>query len=150
MAVDAKGNIYVTGWATKSTTKKDILVAGLPTDGNTHTSKIFNGSNENDQGWALVLDSNRIYLTGFTYEVWQKSSLLSGHFGGFVMSLDKKTFSVKHTEFFGAPVFSLFFDSSFMYIAGTSGLNGLNHLGLPDRPHSGGNDGYVAKFKKGP
>ncbi|KPK99364.1 MAG: hypothetical protein AMJ91_08120, partial [candidate division Zixibacteria bacterium SM23_73_3] len=66
MAVDASGNVYVTGWSVGTGTDMDYATIKYYPDGDTAWVRRYNGpANGSDQAWALALDgSNNVYVVG--------------------------------------------------------------------------------------
>lgn len=68
IAVDHKGNVYVTGWSTGNGTGNDFTTIKYDDDGDTKWVKRYNGpGNENDQAIAIAVDDNgNVYVTGWS------------------------------------------------------------------------------------
>lgn len=66
LKVDNGGNVYVTGYATNSSTGKDMVTIKYDNNGNLLWIRSFNGSNNGgDYSFALALDQNsNVYVTG--------------------------------------------------------------------------------------
>jgi hypothetical protein len=68
VAVDASGNVYVTGWSAGPASNYNIVTVKYDMNGNQQWVNIFDGTNAgNDEPWAMQLDnSGNIYVTGDT------------------------------------------------------------------------------------
>jgi uncharacterized delta-60 repeat protein len=66
IAIDHKGNVYVTGWSTGSGTGFDFTTIKYDDDGDTKWVKRYNGpGNGNDQAMAIAVDDDgNVYITG--------------------------------------------------------------------------------------
>jgi uncharacterized delta-60 repeat protein len=66
IAVDHKGNVYVTGWSTGNGTGSDFTTIKYDDDGDTKWVKSYNGpGNSNDEAVALAIDDDgNVYVTG--------------------------------------------------------------------------------------
>ena len=68
IAVDQKGNVYVTGWSTGNGTDRDITTIKYDDDGDTKWTRRYNGpGNSGDQATAIVVDDEgNVYVTGWS------------------------------------------------------------------------------------
>jgi uncharacterized delta-60 repeat protein len=68
IAVDRKGNVYVTGWSTGNGSARDFTTIKYDNDGNTEWIRRFNGpGNEDDQATDIAVDDKgNVYVTGFS------------------------------------------------------------------------------------
>jgi uncharacterized delta-60 repeat protein len=69
IAVDAQGNVYVTGYSYSSGTNNDYLTIKYNSSGDTAWVRPFNGSgNSADYAYAIAVDeSSNVYVTGGSY-----------------------------------------------------------------------------------
>ena len=72
LAVDASGNVYVTGQSNGSGTANDYATIKYDSNGNQLWVARYNGpGNEYDFGQALAIDaSGNVYVTGFSDNIW--------------------------------------------------------------------------------
>jgi len=68
MAVDAKGNVFVTGYSLSKGTGYDCVTIAYDTEGNKRWSSVYNGpDNEDDFGTAIGLDAaGDCFVTGYS------------------------------------------------------------------------------------
>lgn len=71
IAVDRKGNVYVTGWSTGNGTDHDFTTIKYDDDGDTKWIRRFNGpANSVDQATAIAVDDKgNVYVTGWSTDV---------------------------------------------------------------------------------
>jgi uncharacterized delta-60 repeat protein len=71
LAVDNKGNVYVTGYSTGNGSDRDITTIKYDAGSNTKWIKRFNGAgNASDQASAITVDDDgNVYVTGYTSNV---------------------------------------------------------------------------------
>jgi hypothetical protein len=96
IALDNSGNVYVTGYSTATwgsplnaySGNSDAFVAGLNSSGNLLWNT-FLGSNSNDYGYGIILDSSgNIYVSGYSYATWGSPvNAYSGSWDVFVAKL---------------------------------------------------------------
>ncbi len=69
LALDASGNVYVTGKSIGSGSSADYATIKYDSDGNELWVRRYNGpGNDLDEGYALALDASRnVYVTGWSY-----------------------------------------------------------------------------------
>jgi uncharacterized delta-60 repeat protein len=68
MALDAFGNVYVTGSSYGSGSFSDYATVKYDTDGNVLWVERYNGpGNYRDVGFAMALDDRNVYVAGFSY-----------------------------------------------------------------------------------
>jgi uncharacterized delta-60 repeat protein len=68
IAVDRKGNVYVTGWSTGTGTDRDFTTIKYDDDGDTEWVRRYNGpGNSGDQATSIgVDDEGNVYVTGWS------------------------------------------------------------------------------------
>jgi len=177
LAVDAGGNIYVTGTSTASWngdsgpasgaplhphgggTAGDILVLKLGSSG-AYQWHTFYGSENSDEGRALVLDGEaNVYISGFSQSSWAGAggiAPLHPHSGGVDMAVLKlagngtylwHTFQGSGEDDYGQAI--AVDGTGHLYISGTSGSAWAGDNGAPPlHPHSGGVDLVIVKLTK--
>jgi uncharacterized delta-60 repeat protein len=65
LAVDASGNVYVTGWSGSKATFFDYATVKYDASGKQEWVATYNGANTKDRAWALAVDeSGNVYVTG--------------------------------------------------------------------------------------
>jgi plastocyanin len=70
IAVDASGNVYVTGYSYGSSTDRDYATIKYYPNGDTAWVRRYNGlGNKVDEAHAIVVDGyNNVYVTGYSYD----------------------------------------------------------------------------------
>ena len=158
IAVDAGGNVYVTGdsdgsWGSpvrahsESQFDKDAFVAKLNNNGSLQWNTFLGGSN-NDYGHGIAVDAGgNVYVTGYSKDSW--GSPVRAHSGSadaFVAKLNNNG-SLQWNTFLGGSNNDFGHD-----IAADAGGNAYVTGGSdaswdsPVRAHSGGSDAFVAKL----
>ncbi len=124
LAVDASGNVYVTGYTdsadfplanlgTLPAGNNHVFVAKLDATGSNLVYADYIGGNSQDYGYALVLDSaNEVYVTGSTQSsnfpsVQAYQSQQPGPFSGFVSKLSADGSSLLYSTYLGGNTFDV-------------------------------------------
>ena len=157
IALDADGNIYVTGrsgatWGSPIRPHggdEDAFVAKLGTDGRL-TWHTFLGGADRDYGRGIAVDAGgNVYVTGLSYATW--GSPVRPHSAGinydaFVAKLGTDGNLNWHTFLGGAEQdqgYGIAVDAGGnVYVSGTSNAT----WGSPEREYGGGGDAFVAKL----
>lgn len=67
IATDNAGNTFITGYTMNTGKQKDMILQKINTAGVSVWTKIFDGTGENDEGFAVVTDAvGKIYVAGYT------------------------------------------------------------------------------------
>jgi hypothetical protein len=155
IALDALGNIYVTGlgygiWGNPINAYSgggDIVVACLNSSGN-RLWNTFLGSSVDDVGEDITLDSSRnVYVTGTSDASWGSPvNAYSGDYDGIVACLNSSG-SLLWNTFLGSndsdDLWGISLDNSGnIYVTGL----GYSTWGSPVNAHNGGSDGVVASL----
>jgi len=155
LAVDASGNVYVTGrsdatWGSPIrpySGQYDAFITKLDASGARQWNTFLGGLSD-DEGRGIAMDaSGNVYVTGVSAATWGSPfRLYSGKDDGFVAKLDPDG-NLQWNTFLGG----FRDDFSFGLALATSGdayLSGWSEAtwGSPVRPYAGYWDGYVAKL----
>jgi hypothetical protein len=155
IALDASGNIYVTGYGYKSwgmpinaySGGSDIFVLKLNSNG-AYLWHTFFGSAGTDYAWGLALDkSSNVYVTGQSFANWGSPinpySGVTGTANVYALKLNESGAHQWHTFYPALWGWAIAVDnSSNVYVTGRSDLT----WGSPVNVHSGGSDGFVLKL----
>jgi uncharacterized delta-60 repeat protein len=70
IAIDAFGNVYVTGWSSDTLTFLDYATIKYSSNGDTAWVRRYNGpENGSDRAYAIAVDdSGNVYVTGYSYD----------------------------------------------------------------------------------
>jgi len=66
LALDAQGNIYITGFTDVSDKRNDIIVIKYNLAGDVQWTQTYNGKGNDDEARAIAVSSGNVYVTGHT------------------------------------------------------------------------------------
>jgi hypothetical protein len=155
IALDASGNIYVTGYGNKTwgsplnayNDSYDIFALKLNSSG-TYLWHTFFGSAGIDYAWDIALDSSsNVYVTGQSFATWgspiNSYTGTTGTANVYALKLNSSGVYQWHTFYPALWGWAIAVDkSSNVYVTGRSDLA----WGSPVNVHSGNSDGYVLKL----
>jgi hypothetical protein len=158
IAVDASGNVYVSGNSTGTWgapvnpfSNYDGFLAKLNGSGALQWNTFF-GSSDNDDAWGVAVDrSGNIFVTGDSDSSWGSPVVpLTGNWDGFVAKFDASG-ALQWNTFLGSPGNWVTGYSATTDIKGNIYVAGLSNAtwGSPVNPFASAGDAFAAKLNAG-